>query len=97
VVQFLDFTTSDIGMDVAIEQVRVAENCEMASKTIRDMQIGRVMGVIVLAVRKGNGQMQFNPPADTAVQGGDYLIVMGKQENLRVLEGALAGTRAGMR
>ncbi|MGD0500350.1 MAG: NAD-binding protein [Bryobacteraceae bacterium] len=97
VVQFLNFTTSDIGMDVAIEQVRVAENCEMVSKTIRDMQIGRVMGVIVLAIRKRDGRMQFNPPADTAVEGGDYLIVMGKQENLRVLEAALAGSRAGAR
>jgi voltage-gated potassium channel len=96
-VQFLNFTTSDIGMDVAIEQVRVAENCEMVSKTIRDMQIGRVMGVIVLAIRKRDGRMQFNPPADTAVEGGDYLIVMGKQENLRVLEAALAGSRAGAR
>jgi Trk K+ transport system NAD-binding subunit len=36
--------------------------------------------------------MQFNPPADTAVHGGDYLIVMGKHENLRTLEGLLAGS-----
>ncbi len=91
VVQFLDFTTGDIGMDAVIEQVRVAEDCEMASKTIRDMQLGRVMGVIVLAIRKGDGGMQFNPPADTAMQGGDTLIVMGRQENLRALESALAG------
>jgi uncharacterized protein with PhoU and TrkA domain len=34
--------------------------------------------------------MLFNPPADTAVEGGDYLIVMGRQENLRTLEGLLA-------
>jgi uncharacterized protein with PhoU and TrkA domain len=34
--------------------------------------------------------MLFNPPADTAVEGGDYLIVMGRQESLRTLEGLLA-------
>jgi uncharacterized protein with PhoU and TrkA domain len=34
--------------------------------------------------------MLFNPPADTAVEGGDYLIVMGRQENLRTLEVLLA-------
>jgi Trk K+ transport system NAD-binding subunit len=44
VVQFLDFTTKDIGMDVSIEQVRVSENSEVASKTIKDMQIGRELG-----------------------------------------------------
>jgi len=36
--------------------------------------------------------MLFNPPADTAVEAGDYLIVMGKQEDLLALE-ALAEPR----
>ena len=31
VVQFLDFTTKDIGKDIAIEQVRVSEGSEMVS------------------------------------------------------------------
>ena len=34
VVQFLDFTTKDIGENIAIEQVRVAESSEMVGKTI---------------------------------------------------------------
>ncbi len=97
VVQFLDFTTNDIGMDVAIEQVRVAETSAMVSKTIRDMQLGRDFGVIVLAIRKRDGHMMFNPPADTAVEGGDYLIVMGRQENLMTLEGLLAAARTSRR
>jgi voltage-gated potassium channel len=96
VVQFLDFTTKDIGLDITIEQVRVAESSEMVSKTIREMQIGRDVGVIVMAVRKGDGKMIFSPSADTAVEGGDFLIVMGRQENLRALEGLLAG-RSGAR
>ena len=90
VVQFLDFTTKDIGMDIAIEQVRVSENSEMVSRSIRDMQLGRDVGVIVMAIRRGDGTMMFNPPADTTVHGGDYLIVMGRQENLAALETLLA-------
>ena len=95
VVQFLDFTTKDIGMDIAIEQVRVADSSEMVSRSIRDMQIGRDVGVIVMAIRRADGQMLFNPPADTAVRGGDYLIVMGRQENLRALESLLADHKVG--
>jgi voltage-gated potassium channel len=93
VVQFLDFTTKDIGQDIAIEQVRVAETSEMVARTIRDMQLGRDLGVIVMAIRSRDGSMLFNPPADTAVRAGDYLIVMGRQEMLRTLEGLLADTR----
>jgi len=90
VVQFLDFTTKDIGEDIAIEQVRVSEGSQMASRTIREMQLGRDVGVIVMAIRKADGQMIFNPPADTGVHGGDFLIVMGRPNNLRSLETLLA-------
>jgi voltage-gated potassium channel len=93
VVQFLDFTTKDIGQDIAIEQVRVAETSQMVARSIRDMQLGRDLGVIVMAIRSRDGSMLFNPPADTAVRAGDYLIVMGRQEMLRTLEGLLADTR----
>jgi voltage-gated potassium channel len=91
VVQFLDFTTKEIGEDVAIEQVRVAD--AMAARSIKDMQLGRDFGVIVLAIRRAEGKMLFNPTADTAVNAGDFLIVMGRQENLRTLEGAIAEPR----
>ncbi len=90
VVQFLDFTTHDIGMDVSIEQVRVSETSEVVSKTIKDMQLSRDLGVIVMAIRKSDGRMLFNPPADTAVHGGDYLIVMGQMQKLRALENLIA-------
>lgn len=90
VVQFLDFTTKDIGMDIAIEQVRVSEHSPMASHSIKEMQIGRDVGVIVMAIRKGDGRMMFNPGADTRVDAGDHLIVMGRQENLDTLEALLA-------
>jgi voltage-gated potassium channel len=93
VVQFLDFTTKDIGEDISIEQVRVAESSPMVEKTLREMQLGRELGVIVMAVRRRDGQMDFNPSADTAVHGGDFLIVMGRTENLRSLENMLAESR----
>ena len=86
VVQFLDFTTKDIAMDISIEQVRVSAGSEVVQKTIREMQLRRNMGVIVMAIRRHDGSMLFNPPADTAVEAGDFLIVMGKQDDLSALE-----------
>jgi voltage-gated potassium channel len=86
VVQFLDFTTKDIAMDISLEQVRVSAGSEVASKTIREMQLRRNLGVIVMAIRRKDGNMLFNPPADTSVEAGDYLIVMGKQDELLALE-----------
>jgi voltage-gated potassium channel len=93
VVQFLDFATNDIGMDMSIEQVRVSERSEVVSKTIHEMQLRRNVGVIVMAIRHSDGRMQFNPPADTAVAAGDFLIVMGRQDDLSALETLLADPR----
>ena len=97
VVQFLDFTTKDVGEDIAIEQVRVSATSEMVSKTIKEMQLRKEVGVIVMAIRRESGEMVFNPPAETAVQGGDYLIVMGRPDDLRALETLVAEPRAARR
>ena len=78
VVQFLDFTTKEVGEDVSIEQVQVAEYSTMVNRTIKEMQLGKEVGVIVMAIRKSNGEMMFNPPAETAVRGG-IPIMMGRR------------------
>ena len=49
------------GEDIAIEQVRVSEASRMVAKSLREMQLGREFGVIVMAIRTGDGQMMFNP------------------------------------
>lgn len=84
VLQFLDFAT--IGLDVGIEQVRVAEGSRCVRKSLKDLQIRREVGVIVLGIRRANGDLVFNPDADVVVYGGDYLIGMGENEQLQKLE-----------
>ena len=93
VAQFLDFATTSMGLNVAIEQVCVAPKTEFESKTLREMQIRRELGVIVLAIRKSDGEMIFNPPAEMEIRAGDFLIVMGEPPNLRNLEALLIGSR----
>jgi voltage-gated potassium channel len=90
--QFIDFTTKGIGLDVGIEQVRVPATSGAASKTLHQMQIRRDLGVIILAIRKSDGRMLFNPPAEAELESGDYLIAMGEAANLHKLEQTLMET-----
>jgi voltage-gated potassium channel len=94
VFQFIDFTTKNMGLDVGIEQFSVSSSSEFASKSLAESKIRSDLGVIVLAIRKSDGQMQFNPPADAEIQAGDFLIVMGEAANLTKLEQVLAQVRA---
>ena len=88
VFQFFDLTTKNVGLEVDIEQVRVPESSDFVTQSLEQTQIRREHGVIVLAIRKSDGRMLFNPPADTVIAAGDHLIVMGEPSSLRTLETA---------
>jgi voltage-gated potassium channel len=91
VVQFLDFARSDIGPKVTMEQVCVAPKTEFTKKPLGQLLESRKSGVIVLAIRKQEGQIVFNPPAEFEVSAGDFLIVMGERPSLQRLEQILTG------
>jgi voltage-gated potassium channel len=93
VAQFLDLATMNMGLNVTIEQLAVTDGCEFVSKSLRDIQLRRELGVIVLAIRNPSGQMRFNPPAEAVIEAGDNLIVMGETGQLQTLERLLAGAR----
>lgn len=94
VFQFIDFTTKSMGLDVGIEQVQVPDKSEFASKTLLETNIRKELGIIVLAIRKADGRMIFNPPAEAEISAGDHLIVMGEASDLRRLEQVVAEVRA---
>ncbi len=83
---FLDFATTAMGLDVAIEQVEVARSSEVIAKSLKELHLSRDYGVIVMAIKKAGGEMLFNPPAESTIAAGDYLIAMGAIENLQKLE-----------
>jgi len=92
VFEFLDVTSmQQMGLNVGIEQVRVADDCALAGKSLRDLQFRRDLGVIVLAIRRHDGRMDFNPAAETVLECDDHLIVMGDSIAVRKLEELVTG------
>jgi voltage-gated potassium channel len=88
VVQFLDFDGQAVGLDVTMEQLRVAPDSKLASRKLGEL-VQRDLRLIVLSIGRPAGKMIFNPPAETIVSAGDVLIVMGEQSGLRALEKVL--------
>jgi voltage-gated potassium channel len=87
VASFLDvasaFRQSDL--DLEIEQLQIGASSFLVSKTLEELRLGNKYGVIVLAIQRPSGQMQFNP-ADLRIQAGDVLITMGERAKLKRLE-----------
>jgi voltage-gated potassium channel len=85
VVSFLDTATTHLGMDLEIGEISVGPDSSFAGKTIETSRIRQDRGVIVLAIKRGQG-MRFNPAPDDRIEVGDFLIAMGEPAQLRQLE-----------
>lgn len=92
--QFMDFTRHGAGPDVGIEQVRVGARSSFADRTLGELEMQRALGLMVLAIRRADGHMLFNPTPDQRIAAGDHLIVMGEKDRLRKLEQMLTGAPA---
>ena len=88
VANFLDVASAfgKTDLDLEIEQLPVSSGSALSAKTLEQAQLGRNYGVIVLAVRRKDGTMQFNPQADVRLDDGDVLIAMGERQKLKQLE-----------
>lgn len=94
VVDFLDIAVSrHTNAELVIEEVKVGHDSQLAGKTIGTSYIHRDMGIMVLAIRRSDGQPRFNPTASEPILPGDNLIVMGEAAKLSQLE-RVASARA---
>lgn len=89
VIEFLDIAMSVVGPKITMEQVRVGSGAQVASSTLGGLLSSGDVNVIVVAVRGSDGRMIFNPPTDTRVAAGDFLIVLGDKSSLNELEKVL--------
>jgi voltage-gated potassium channel len=85
--RFIDMALSSLSeTNLEIEEVQVGNTSRLAGKNLEGTNIRERFGLIVLAIRHQDGQLDFNPDPTQEITAGDYLIVMGNSKNLRQLE-----------
>lgn len=93
VVDFLDVAIShDEHEEMVIEEILVNEKSRLAGLTVGTSYIHRDMGIMILAIKRADGEPGFNPTATQEIKAGDYLIVMGEAAKMPKLEAIAAGT-----
>jgi len=85
VVDFLQLATSSGYLDLSMEQVRIQERSALVGRTIVDAGIRQTYGVIIVAIRRADGSMEFNPSPDATIQAGDEMVVLGRPESVKAL------------
>jgi voltage-gated potassium channel len=93
VLDFIDSATVKLGLDLEIAQIPVPSDSRFAGQTLASSNIRSDLGVIILAIKRGDG-LHVNPSRDDMIQAGDFLIAMGEPAALRTLESAASSARA---
>jgi len=88
VLDFLDTVSGSFasGVRLMIEEICVRAGSPLVGQTLEQSAIRPKLGIMVLATKKADGQMRFNPPFDASLGAGDYLIAMGERDSLKKLE-----------
>lgn len=79
VAQFIELATMAEGLDLVIEEVLVGLGAPIAGKMLRETNIRRDLNVIIVAIKRAQGEMIFNPNAETIVSSGDKIIAIGSR------------------
>jgi voltage-gated potassium channel len=81
VVSFLDIMLRDQAATMRVEEIAVGEGSPWIGKKLRQMDLHGRFELLPLAVRKPGGELKYNPRDDTALAGGDVLVVLGDVAN----------------
>jgi len=86
VMDFIEFATKSGNIEFQMEEVPVQKESKLVGRTLDESNIGRDLGVIIVAIKKTSGVMQSNPPSKTIIEAEDTLIALGEISNLSLLE-----------
>ena len=86
VVDFVQLATGSGHLDLSMEQVHVRATSGLVGKSVVDAGIRQRFGVIVVAIRRTDGTMEFNPAPDSLIRTGDELVVLGQPASVKALE-----------
>lgn len=85
VVSFLDEMLRVTDQTLRVEEVHIDRIPALIGKTLAEADIGRRIGMLVVAIKSRNARPRFNPGAKTVLQAGDILIVMGTPDQIEAL------------
>jgi len=86
VMSFLEVAMDHKQLDIELEEVKVAESSGYSGKRLVDTDIRKELNLIIIAIKKADGQMVFNPGPYTLIDDNDTLIAMGERERLARFE-----------
>ena len=86
VVDFIEFATKSGNLELQMEEVKVSAGSRINGQSLDQSGIRKDLGIIIVAIKRETGEMEFNPTSATVIREGDTLVAMGETKQLDALE-----------
>ena len=81
-VEFVELVTHRASLAIEMDEVSIAAGGPFDGRTLREADIGRRTGVVVIAVKRADGRVEFPPSGAEPLAVGDTLVLLGRRGNL---------------
>ncbi|HJZ68758.1 MAG TPA: potassium channel protein [Blastocatellia bacterium] len=86
VADFIELATMTERLELEIEQVEIGAESPFIGVALKDTNIRSEHDAIVIGIKRADGEMIFNPSADTIIEERDALVIIGSHKSLEALE-----------
>lgn len=86
VTNFLDLAFAHRRKDIQMEEIPVNSSSNLVNVMLKDSGIRQQFNLIIIAIKKLDGNMLFNPSFEAVIEAGDTVIAVGQEGNLQKLE-----------
>jgi voltage-gated potassium channel len=78
-------------LELAFEELKVDSGSRLVSQKLSETNIRSELDIVIVSIRRADGQILFNPSGDAVIGSGDILIAIGHAESLMKLNGLARG------
>lgn len=86
VTSFLDLALAQKNTQIQMEEIAVSASSHLVGVMLKDSGIRKNYNLIIIAIKKPDGTMLFNPSFEATINIGDTVIAVGEGENLHKLD-----------
>jgi len=86
VTSFLDLAFTYETHAIQMEEIPVSPVSSLANVMLKDSGIRQKYNLIIIAIKKADNRMKFNPSFETVIEPGDTVIAVGEEKNLNRME-----------
>ncbi|MEJ2037710.1 MAG: potassium channel protein [Desulfosarcinaceae bacterium] len=89
VTNFMDLAFAQHHKDIQMEEIPVSQESALKEVMLKDSGIRQKYNLIIIAIKKADDHMLFNPSFEARLQTGDTVLAVGEPANLKKLEAEL--------